>query len=37
MTTVECHNCGYEWSYQGDMGKATCPSCNVKTPVDRDE
>jgi len=35
MTT--CHNCEYEWEYTGDMRKATCPSCNVKTPVDADE
>ena len=34
MPEVECHNCDYEWDYSGDMEKATCPSCNVKTEVD---
>lgn len=33
MSEVNCHACGYEWDYSGDMAKATCPSCNVKTPV----
>jgi rubrerythrin len=37
MTDVTCHGCGYEWTYSGDMAKATCPSCNVKTRVDADE
>lgn len=22
-----CKNCGYEWTYSGDMIYATCPSC----------
>jgi hypothetical protein len=34
MSEVTCHNCKYEWDYSGDMVKATCPSCNAKTPVD---
>jgi len=31
---VECHHCGYEWDYQGDMQRATCPSCSRKTPAE---
>ena len=34
---VTCHACDYEWDYSGDMTKATCPSCNVKTAVDGDD
>lgn len=34
MTGVECDHCGYEWEYGGEMLKATCPSCQRKTPVD---
>jgi len=37
MTEVECHRCGYEWEYGGDMNRATCPSCGRKTPVDAEE
>ena len=37
MTRVVCHNCEYEWVYSGQMNQATCPSCGIKTPVDRDE
>jgi predicted Zn-ribbon and HTH transcriptional regulator len=31
---TECHNCGYEWEYSGEMKQATCPSCGRKTPVE---
>jgi predicted Zn-ribbon and HTH transcriptional regulator len=31
MTTVECHDCGYEWEYKGNLPKATCPACSLKT------
>jgi len=36
MNETECHNCGYEWNYGGEMQKATCPSCGTKTPVETD-
>ena len=36
MTDVECHNCGYSWTYSGAMQMATCPSCNTKTAVPDD-
>lgn len=36
MTDVECHNCGYEWSYSGSLEQTTCPSCGLKTPVEKD-
>lgn len=36
MTPVECHNCGYEWAYSGDLGHETCPNCSRKTKVDAD-
>ena len=33
---VTCHSCGYEWLYTGSAeGKATCPSCTNKTPINR--
>jgi len=35
--SVKCHSCGYEWDYGGELAKATCPSCNVKTLVDADD
>jgi transposase len=31
-----CHRCGYEWEYTGELIKATCPSCGVKTDADAD-
>jgi transposase len=34
MTSVTCHNCGYEWDYKGNLEKATCPGCSYKTDVD---
>jgi len=37
MPEVECHSCGYEWDYGGELTKATCPSCNVKTLVAPDD
>jgi len=30
---AQCHDCGYEWEYSGDMKRATCPNCGVKTKV----
>lgn len=30
---TECHSCGYRWEYTGEKEKATCPNCNIKTPV----
>ena len=30
---VECHSCGYEWEYKGDMPRATCPACGNKVYV----
>lgn len=32
-----CNHCGYEWTYGGEMQKATCPSCGAKTPVEENE
>ena len=37
MAQVECHLCGYEWNYSGNMRMATCPSCGRKTPVSEDD
>lgn len=31
---TECDNCGYEWSYSGQLEKTTCPSCQSKTTTD---
>lgn len=40
MTDVEvrCGSCGYEWTYSGNLGYATCSNCNakVKTPYNPD-
>ena len=30
---TKCHDCGYEWDYAGELRKATCPSCGIKTDV----
>lgn len=30
---VECENCGYVWTYSGQMWSATCPNCGRKTPT----
>lgn len=34
-TVVECsfNDCGYMWTYTGNMKKATCPSCSRKIDV----
>lgn len=37
MTEVDCHSCGYEWDYGGDLAFATCPSCRSKTEVEESE
>lgn len=34
---VECIHCEYQWTYTGDLAKATCPSCGRKTPVSTDD
>lgn len=34
MTT--CVHCDYTWEYGGELEKATCPSCNLKTPVEKE-
>ena len=28
-----CHGCGYNWKTQSKMMFATCPSCDIKTPI----
>ena len=30
---VECEKCGYEWTYTGQMWRATCPRCAHNTPT----
>lgn len=30
-TVVVCEHCGYEWTYSGEMWRATCPRCGKKT------
>jgi len=34
---VECHKCGYEWDYKGELEQATCPNCAAKVPVPKEE
>jgi predicted nucleic acid-binding Zn-ribbon protein len=31
---VQCHNCGYNWTYTGSLQLAGCPNCGLKTPVE---
>lgn len=30
---VECHSCGYSWTYTGSTSRPTCPDCGNKTPL----
>lgn len=34
---IECHSCNYEWDYSGSLARASCPSCGLKTPVEKQE
>ena len=34
---TECDNCGYEWEYTGELERATCPSCQLKTLVEESD
>ena len=36
MTDVQCHKCGYEWTYSGELQQTTCPSCGLKTSTEQD-
>jgi len=37
MSKVECDSCGYSWEYSGELLSATCPSCQSKTKVEKDD
>lgn len=34
---VECHRCGYEWTYTGSRARADCPRCRARPVVDGHE
>jgi len=34
---MKCPKCGYEWSYGGNLMRATCPNCGTKSHVNRKE
>ena len=37
MTEVQCHKCGYEWDYGGDLERSTCPNCKSTVKVPQNE
>jgi len=34
---IMCSNCGYIWFYKGRLGYGTCPCCQLKIRIDKNQ